>query len=92
MLTGVKQVKFHEEDNIDLSLGDTFLNKRNNYSESESDVEASLKLVGDLEFDIEIVPEFSPKISLLAYYVRDDNEVVTAHIDIPVENCFPNPV
>jgi hypothetical protein len=28
----------------------------------------------------------------LAYYVRDDREVVTAHIDIPIENCFPNPV
>ena len=93
MQTGVKQVKFREEDNIDLSLGETLLNKRDNGgSELESDVESSLKPVGDLEFEIEIVPEFAPKISLLAYYVRDDREVVTAHIDIPIENCFPNPV
>lgn len=93
MHTGVKQVKFREEDNIDLSLGETLLNKRDNGgSELDSDVEASLKPVGDLEFEIEILPEFAPKISLLAYYVRDDREMVTAHIDIPIENCFPNPV
>lgn len=95
MLTGVKQVKFREEDNIDLSLGETLLNQRDvdgNNPELDSDVEASLKPVGDLEFEIEILPEMAPKISILAYYVRDDKEVVTAHIDIPIENCFPNPV
>lgn len=94
MLTGVKQVKFREEDNIDLSLGDTLLNQRDidGGPEVDSDLEASLKPVGDLEFEIEILAEYAPKISLLAYYVRDDKEVVTAHIDVPIENCFPNPV
>ena len=93
ILTGVKQVKFREEDNIDLSLGETLLNKRDGSGqELDSDVESSLKHVGDLEFEVEILAEYAPKISILAYSVRDDKEVVTAHIDIPIENCFPNPV
>ena len=48
--------------------------------------------IGSAEFDLEIKPEFSPKISILAYYIRADNEVVTASLDIDVANCFPNPV
>lgn len=92
VLTDVKQVKFVEEDNIDLvdSLGETLLNKRE--SESESELDTAQKLIGELEFDIEIAPTFAPKISLLAYYVRNDREVVTASFEVPVENCFPNPV
>lgn len=89
VLTGVRQVKFREEDNVDLGLGETLLNKR---GDLDSEVEASLKTVGDVEFEIDINPEFAPKISILAYYVREDREVVTASITIPIENCFPNPV
>jgi hypothetical protein len=48
--------------------------------------------VGSVEFDLEIKPEFSPKVSILAYYIRDDKEVVTAAFDLQVEKCFPNPV
>jgi len=49
--------------------------------------------IGSVEFDLEIKPEFSPKISILAYYIRAvDNEVVTASLDLDVANCFPNPV
>lgn len=89
--TGVRPVNFVEEDNVDLGLGDSWLNKAER-GELEPEVEASLKPVGDVEFEIEIPAEFSPKVSLLAYYVRDDGEVVTASMDIPVENCFTNPV
>lgn len=93
MLAGVKQVKFREEDNIDLGLGESLLNKgANGNPEMDPDIEASLKPVGDVEFEIELLPEYAPRMSILAYYVRDDKEVVTAHIDIPIENCFPNPV
>ena len=35
---------------------------------------------------------FGPKVSVLAYMVRRDAEVVTAHLEIPFDNCFPNPV
>ena len=48
--------------------------------------------IGSVEFDLEIKPEFSPKISILAYYIRADNEVVTASLDLDVSNCSPNPV
>lgn len=48
--------------------------------------------IGSAEFDLEIKPEFSPKVSILAYYIRADNEVVTATLDLDVTNCFPNPV
>ena len=30
--------------------------------------------------------------SILAYVVRRDAEVVTAHLELPFQNCFPNPV
>ena len=90
MLTGVKQVKFREEDNIDLSLGETLLNKRDGSGqELDSDVESSLKHVGDLEFEVEILAEYAPKISILAYYVRDDKEVVTALREIAAGKVLP---
>lgn len=95
VLTGVKEVTFREEDNIDVTLvGETLLNKftngtNNNY---DSEIEATLKLVGDVDLEMEIRPEFAPKISLLAYYVRDDKELVSATFHVDVENCFPNPV
>lgn len=88
VVSGVKQVKFREEDNIDLSLGESVLNRR----PSDSDSESVTPLVGDVEIELEISAEFSPKASILAYYVRDDGEVVTASTDIAVEDCFPNPV
>ena len=75
---------FREEDNVDLGLGKTLLNL--------SDEADTPKPVGDLEIEIEIKSALAPKFSLLAYYVRDDGEVVTADLEIPVENCFPNPV
>jgi len=82
-------VKFREEDNIDISLGgETFLNKFNISYDSEMEN----KLVGDLDIEIEIRPDFSPRISLLAYYVRDDKELVSTSFHIDVEKCFPNPV
>ena len=40
------------------------------------EAEANVDNIGIIEFDLEILPEFSPKISILAYYIRlDDNEV-----------------
>ena len=32
------------------------------------------------------------QMSILAYVVRDDAEVVTGHAQVTLENCFPNPV
>ena len=87
--TGVKQVKFREEDNVDLGLGDSLLNKRPSNPDGS---EGRQPFLGDLDLDIEITSELSPKFSLLAYYVRDDKEVVTASLEVPVQNCFPNPV
>ena len=94
MYTGVKQVKFEEVDNIDLidSLGEDLLNKRGESEPEEVESDQKVFYIGDVELEIDIAPEFSPKISLLAYYVRNDREVVTASLEIPVENCFPNPV
>ena len=94
MLTGIRQVKFREEDNVDLGLGEGLLNKRMPTANGtdEAEAEAALKPVGDVEIEIEILPVYAPKISVLAYYVREDREVVTASLDIPIENCFPNPV
>lgn len=89
MVSGIKQVNFREEDNIDVSLNEeTLMNKFNVSWDSEMEN----RLVGDLDLEIEIRPDFSPKMSLLAYYVREDNELVSASFHIDVENCFPNPV
>ena len=48
--------------------------------------------VGSVELELDIKPEFSPKMSILAYYIRGDKEVVTAVLDLEVDSCFPNPV
>lgn len=86
-------MKFREEDNVDLNLGHALLSRKRSLNDDESDFdEPTVKLIGELEFEIEILPEFSPKVSVLAYYVRQDREVVTASIEIPIQNCFPNPV
>ena len=45
-----------------------------------------------MEFDLEIAAEWSPKVSVLAYYIRDDGEVVTASTQIAAKECFSNPV
>ena len=71
---------------------ENWLNKLTNGSNIyDSEIEASLN-VGDVDLEIEIRPEFSPKISLLAYYVRDDKELVSDAFNIDVQNCFANPV
>lgn len=91
--TGIKQVKFREEDNIDLNLGDALLSRKRSSNDEDSEFdEPTVKLIGELEFEIEVLPEFSPKVSVLAYYVRQDREVVTASIELPIQSCFPNPV
>ena len=48
--------------------------------------------VGSVVLELDIKPEFSPKMTILAYYIRGDKEVVTAVLDLEVDSCFPNPV
>ena len=88
VLTGVKRVEFHKEDNIKFNLGDKVLNKLPGFS----DAVTTSPLIGKVGFDLAIAPQFSPKVSVLAYYIRADGEVVTASTDIDIEDCFPNPV
>ncbi len=90
--SGINQVKFREEDNVDLGLGDSLLNRRPAASGDDAEGEWTSRTVGDIEIELKVSPEMVPEVSLLAYYVRDDKEVVTASIVIPVTNCFPNPV
>ena len=90
-LSGVKKVQFRpEEDGLNVSSSHRFLNEQD--QQMDAATEATTKLVGSVDIDLEIAVGYGPTIAILAYYVRQDREVISADFQIPLENCFPNPV
>ena len=84
--SGVRQINYQKVDKVDLAPSLLDGEKQNLEANNFNDI-------GSVEFEIEIQSDFSPKISILAYFIRPDKEVVTATFGpLDVENCFPNPV
>ena len=88
--TGTKRVEFRMEDKVQFDFGENLLNKPDSPGYLQED--STMPLVGSVEFDLEVAAEWSPKVSVLAYYIRHDGEVVTASTQITVKDCFSNPV
>lgn len=85
--SGVKRIQ--PESSVHFTSSEKMLNKLPNKFEA---VTTTPLVVYSAELDLTITAEYSPKASILAYYIRDDGEVVTASLDVAIDNCFPNPV
>ncbi|XP_014770566.1 pregnancy zone protein [Octopus bimaculoides] len=68
------------------------MNEKNQDEETDEKEESSEKPKPIYKQTLTIPYQLGPDSTLIVYYIRSDNEIISDSIKIPVKNCFPNPV
>ncbi|CAI9724160.1 alpha-2-macroglobulin-like isoform X2 [Octopus vulgaris] len=66
--------------------------EQNQDEETDEKEESSKKQKPIYKQTLTIPYQLGPDSTLIVYYIRSDDEIISDSIKIPVKNCFPNPV